>query len=127
VPARTGTYSALAATVLVELADSTVDDLMRPLVPGLYRTTLDRLTVDGALEQRRGWRETRWHLAGHRRRDRLHTELAVVLLDDLPADARTGPLIMLLAALDQIETVFTDLTAAAGSERTRSHEQAGPQ
>jgi hypothetical protein len=150
-PARPGIHSALAAAVLVELADrgrldfedgwltlipgaghpmaanltdGTVDDLMRALVPGLYRATLDRLAADGLLAHRRGWRGSQWRLADHRRRDRLHAELAVVLLDDLPPDPRTGPLIMLLRALGLVDTVFTTLTPA-GRERADVIARAG--
>jgi hypothetical protein len=139
VPVRPGVHSALAAAVLVELADSghldfedgwltvspgdhpmaggltdgTVDDLMDTLTPGLYQATLDRLTTGGALTLRHGWRGDQWRLAGHGRRDRLHAELAAVLLDEHAPDGRTGPLIMLLTTLGLVETVFTGLTPAA--------------
>jgi hypothetical protein len=150
-PTRPGIHSALAATVLVELADGdgldyedgwltvcpgaahpmasaladgTVDDLMQALAPGLYRATLDRLTAEGLLTRHPGWRGARWRLADSHRRDHLHAELAVVLLDDLPADARTGPLIMLLTALGVVDTVFAGLTPA-GRQRAGLIARAG--
>ncbi len=123
-PLFSGTHAALAAAVLVELADITndrvtvhtppapaLDDVPLELAVtytglGLYPALLARLTDQGVLT--RGstrFRRPVWRLADQPRRDALVAELAAVLVDGQPPTPRTGALIALLHALDMTAMV----------------------
>lgn len=126
-PPFLGTRAALAAAVLVELAEtgqlSVTDGRVtrnhgdeHPLAPALDGTTIDmaitytgiglypalltRLTDQGVLARGRNLAGHTWQPTDEARRTALFAELTAVLADDVPATMRTGALIGLLHALD---------------------------
>lgn len=123
-PTRRGVHAALAAAVLVELAENGDAEIAdgwvtvragRPLTSGTieevltgtgrYRTVLDRLTEQGALVRTRRWwtlgvvSTTVWRLADRERRTALWDEVSAVAAGTAEPTTRTGALVALLDAL----------------------------
>lgn len=138
-PPGFGTPAALAAAVLVELAETeqltlTGDHVAfhhgdgHPLAPaldgapveetvmrtgyGLYPVLLGRLTDQGVLTRGSRLGLPMWRLADAPRRDALLAELAAVLVEDVPPTTRTGALIGLAHALKVVRDLVPGMRPA---------------
>lgn len=152
-PLHTGMHAALAAAVLVELAETervtiagdrvtghhgdrhplaadfagaSIERSVTHIGLGLYPVLLDRLTDQGVLVRGTRFWQPVWQLADERRRAALVAELEAVLVGDVPPTTRTGSLLGLLHALRLTEFLFPGMPSADLSRAARLADESWP-